>query len=169
MNRLRDCFSKPRLVFGGIFIVCAALIAYALFLQHVENLEPCPMCIMQRYAFVAIGFIALIATLHGPRGWSVGIYSALVSLFSLSGAGVAIRHSYLQHFPPVSQGCGADMGFLLENFPLSRALPALFRGTGECSEVKWKFLTLSIPEWALVWFLIFFIVALIIPVKARRF
>ena len=145
----------PRIVFAAIFLACASLIALALYLQEQEGLEPCPMCILQRYAFVVVGFIALAGAIQGPRGIALRIYAALVSLFAIVGGGVAIRHSYLQHFPPKMESCGTDLEFLVNTFPISQALPKIFTGTGSCSKVDWKMLGLSIPEWALVWFAIF--------------
>lgn len=159
--------AQPRYVFGFIFVACAALFGFGLYLQHAQALEPCPMCILQRYAFIAIGLVALVATVDNPRGWALRIYSALIVLLAIAGGGVAIRHSYLQHFPPINQSCGADLSYLLE-LPLSRAWPAIFRGTGECSEVGWKFVGLSIPEWALVWFVIFAVLAVASVVSGRR-
>jgi len=158
---------QPRLVFGAIFAACAALIGFGLYLQHAQVLEPCPMCILQRYAFIAIGLVALLVAIADARGWTLRISSALVFLLAVAGGGVAVRHSWLQHFPPVNQSCGADLSYLLE-LPLSRAWPAIFRGTGECSEVHWKFIGLSIPEWALVWFMVFAVLAITLLVRRRR-
>jgi protein dithiol:quinone oxidoreductase len=145
----------PRIVFGFIFVACAALIALALYLQEQEGLEPCPMCILQRYAFILVGIVALAGAIHGPKGLALKVYGALVALLSTAGGGVAIRHSWLQHFPPKTETCGADLDFLMGNFPLSQALPKVFAGTGSCSKVDWTLLGLSIPEWALVWFVAF--------------
>lgn len=159
---------RPRRVFGAMFALCAALLAYALWLQHAQVLEPCPMCILQRYAFIAIGVVALVAAVHDPRGLALKLYGALVMLFALAGAGVAARHSWLQRFPVETYGCGADLGYLLNTLPLARAVPAIFEGTGECSEVQWRLLGLSIPEWALVWFVIFAVAAAIVLFRTRR-
>jgi len=150
----------PRFVFAAIFAACAALIGYGLFLQEYKGLEPCPMCVLQRYAFVAIAVVALIAAIHGPRGAGLKVYGAGVALFAIAGAGVAIRHSWLQHFPPAMETCGTDLEFLINTFPLSQALPKIFAGTGSCSKVDWTFLGLSIPEWALAWYAIFAVAAL---------
>ncbi|MGZ5650042.1 MAG: disulfide bond formation protein B [Usitatibacter sp.] len=150
-----------RIVFAAIVVVCAAVNATAIFyLQEELGLEPCPMCILQRYAFFAIGFVALIAAIHGPERLALKIYAGLVALLSVAGACVAIRHSYLQHFPPARETCGTDLEFLLNTFSLSEAFPKIFAGTGSCSKVDWKFLGLSIPEWALVWFAAFAVAAL---------
>jgi disulfide bond formation protein DsbB len=153
---------SPRVVFAFIFVACAGLIADAVFYMEDQlGLDPCPMCILQRYAFIAVGVIALVAALHGPRSRKgLGVYSALVILFALVGAGIAARHSWLQHFPPQVETCGTDLEFIINTFPLAQALPKIFAGSGSCSAVHWKFLGLSIPEWALVWFVIFAVLAL---------
>jgi protein dithiol:quinone oxidoreductase len=152
---------SPRIVFAAIFAVCAGLIATAIFyMQEQLGLEPCPMCILQRYAFLAIGIVSLAAAIHGPRGVALKVYGALVVIFAIAGGGVAIRHSYLQHFPPLRETCGTDLEFLLNTFSLSEAFPKIFAGTGSCSKVDWKLLGLSIPEWALVWFAIFVALAI---------
>ncbi len=165
---MKTTLLTPRFVFAAIFLACVGLIAFALYLQHVEILEPCPMCILQRYAFIAIGSIALVAAVHDPRGPALKFYGVLVGLFAALGGGVAAWHSWLQHFPPKSLSCGTDLWYLLDTFPLAKALPAIFQGTGECSEVQWRFLGLSIPEWALAWFLIFIAAAVVVIVKAPR-
>ena len=148
-----------RAVLGALFVACAGLLAFASYLQHVQGLEPCPMCILQRYAFVTLGIVALIAAIHGPRGIMLKVYGALTILAAIAGGGVAIRHSYIQHFPPKIETCGTDLEFLVSNFPLSQALPKIFTGTGSCSKVDWTMMGLSIPEWALAWFVIFAVAA----------
>jgi disulfide bond formation protein DsbB len=158
-----------RAVFAFIFAASAALLADGiLYLQGQLGLEPCPMCILQRYAFIALGLAALAGAIHGR---AVRVYGGLVLLFSILGAGVAIRHSYVQHFPPKGQSCGTDLMFMLDAFPLTQALPKIFAGTGDCALVTWKFLGLSIPEWSLVWFVIFGALALWLCIRrtAARF
>lgn len=146
----------PRWVFAAIFVLCAGMLAFAGYLQEEVGLEPCPMCILQRYAFFAIAIVALAAAIHGPRTpVALRAYAGLLSVFALFGAGTAARHSYLQRFPEPSVSCGADLQFLVNNMPLGQVLPRIFAGTGECSKVDWRFLGLSIPEWAFVWFVIF--------------
>lgn len=145
--------ASPRLVFAALFAVCAGLIAYALYLQHVEALEPCPMCILQRYAFIAIALVAFVAAVHGPRGAALYLYATIIIMIALAGGGIAAWHSWLQRYPPPNLSCGTDLWYLLDSFPLSKALPTIFQGTGECSKVEWRMLGLSIPEWAFVWFI----------------
>jgi disulfide bond formation protein DsbB len=144
----------PRLLFAAIFLACVGLLGFGLYLQHVVGLEPCPLCILQRIAFVFVGVVALAAAIHGPGLTGVRAYAGVMGLFSLTGAGIAARHVFLQRFPPLTGSCGVEMEFLLENFPLTQALPKIFSGGGDCVRVSWRFLGLSIPEWALLWFLL---------------
>jgi disulfide bond formation protein DsbB len=93
-----------------------------------------------------------------------------VLLFAATGAGMAIRHVWLEHNPPKIFDCGADVGFLLESFPLTEAFPMIFRGTGDCTKVPWRFLSLSIAEWSLICFVLIFIATIIaIAMKRPRF
>ena len=145
-----------RALFAAIFAACTAMILVAVYyMQGYLGLEPCPMCILSRFTFIGIGIVALAAAIHGPRALGLKVYGVLIALLAATGIGISIRHSYLQHFPPAMESCGTDLEFLLNALPLSQALPKIFAGTGSCSKVDWKFLGLSIPEWALVWFAIF--------------
>jgi len=149
-----------RWVNTGVFVVCAGLIGFAMYLQHASGLEPCPLCILQRYAFILVGFVALVAAIHDPRRGGHRVYGGLLVVLAGLGAGVATRHSWLEHNPPQVFDCGADLGFMVDAFPLSEALPMIFRGSGDCTEALWHFLGLSIAEWALLWFVIFIIAGL---------
>jgi len=144
-----------RLFFAAIFVACAGLLAFALYLQEEVGLEPCPMCILQRYAFTAIAVVALAAAIQGPRGAVLKGYGALLILLAIAGGGVAIRQSYIQHFPPLTSTCGTDLEFLVNTFPISQALPKIFQGSADCAAVHWRLLGMSIAEWALVWFVLF--------------
>jgi disulfide bond formation protein DsbB len=146
---------STRPFFAAVFVACAGLLAFAIYLQEEVGLEPCPMCILQRYAFTALAIVALLAALHGPRGAALKAYGGLLALIAAAGAGVAIRQSYIQHYPPKISSCGTDLEFLVNTFPLSQALPKIFAGSADCAIVTWRFLGLSIAEWALVWFVVF--------------
>jgi len=151
---------RLRWMYAGVFTVCAGLIVFALYLQHVMDLEPCPLCILQRYAFILVGLVALLAAIHDPQWWGRRVYGVFLVVASGLGAGVAARHAWLEHNPPQIFDCGADLGFMVDAFPLAEALPMIFRGSGDCTEVLWRFVGLSISEWALVWFLIFVVAGL---------
>lgn len=66
------------------------------------------------------------------------------------GAFVAARQSWLQWFPPEILTCGRDFYGMIEAFPLRRAIPMIFRGSGDCSAVDWTFLGLTIANWSFV-------------------
>jgi disulfide bond formation protein DsbB len=160
--------SPSRLFFAAVFVACAALLGIALYLQEEVGLEPCPMCILQRYAFTAIGLVALVAAIHGPRGAALKAYAALLVLLSIAGGGVAMRQSYIQHYPPVTSSCGTDLEFLVNTFPISQALPKIFAGTGDCAAVHWRLLGLSIAEWALIWFTLFVVAGVWFALRRAR-
>jgi disulfide bond formation protein DsbB len=156
-----------RWVFLAVFLVCAGLMGYGLYLQHAQNQEPCPLCILQRYAFVAVGLIALLATVHGPQRVGQAVYGLLMALAAGTGAGVAARQTWLQHNPPNVLDCGPDLAYMLDTFPLSQVLPKIFKGEGDCAKVGWTFLGLSIAEWALIWFALFVLTGLYLMIARR--
>lgn len=57
--------------------ICAAMLGFGLYLQHVVGLEPCPLCIFQRVAFIALGAVFLVAALHGPGRTGAIVYALL--------------------------------------------------------------------------------------------
>nr|WP_051071701.1 disulfide bond formation protein B [Azoarcus sp. KH32C] len=160
---------SPRFLFLALFAACFALLGFGLYLQHVKGLEPCPMCIMQRYAFIAVGLTALVAGLHNPGRTGTRAYAVLVLLMALAGGGVAVRQTWIQIYPPQVSECGPDLEFMLGSFPLADALPMIFRGAGDCSVVDWTFLGLSIANWSLVTFtlVVLFAIAIFLRGKAR--
>jgi len=159
---------SSRWIFLAIVLACAGLMAFGLYLQHVVKLEPCPLCILQRYAFIAVGVIALLAAVHGPGRIGQALYGLLVALAAGTGAGIAVRQTWLQHNPPQVLDCGPDLAYMLESLPLSQVLPKIFKGEGDCSKVGWSFLGLSIAEWALVWFVLFVLAGLYLVIVRRR-
>lgn len=145
---------NPRPFFLIILIVCAGLLGFGYYLQFVEGLDPCPLCVFQRIAYLAVLAVAFVGLLHGPGKTGSMIYSGLASLCALIGAGIAGRQVWLQHLPPDQvPECGPGLDFMLEVFPLSEAISMVFSGSGECAEVEWSFLSLSIAEWSLIWFI----------------
>jgi disulfide bond formation protein DsbB len=137
------------------FSACALLLGYAYFLQFYQGLEPCPLCIFQRLAMAALGFIFLVAAVHNPkRSAGARTYGILIALVAALGAGIAGRHVWLQNLPPEQvPACGPGLDYLLETFPLSETIALVLRGSGDCAEVDWTFLGLSIPAWTLLLFI----------------
>ena len=145
---------SSRIGFAAGAAICAALLGYAYYLQYVQGLEPCPLCMVQRGFFYVVLALFIIAAIHAPQRIGTAVYAGLVFLFAAGGAATAARQVWLQHLPEdkIPQ-CGPDLFFMLENLPLSRTLQKLFQGSGECAAVDWRFLGLSIAGWSLVWFI----------------
>jgi len=141
----------PRRVFALLSGVCISLLAFGLYLQQVVGLVPCPMCIVQRYALVLIALIAGLTGASSKKGVHMG---GAVLLLATAGFGafVAARQSWLQWYPPEVVSCGRDFYGMIENFPLQRALPMIFKGGGDCIKVDWTFLGGSIANWSFVCF-----------------
>ena len=135
------------------FLFCVLLIAYALYTQYVLGLEPCPLCILQRVAVIALGLSFLFMALRPPQTKQSKFFaSLLVMIVSSVGVGIAARHVWLQHLPPVQvPGCGPGLDFMMANFPLSEVFQMVFSGSGECAEISWSFAFLSMPAWVIIW------------------
>ena len=137
------------------FALCAALLAYALYVQFGMLMMPCPLCILQRIAFAALGIVFLVGGLHAPKG-RVGraIYGLLAFIPAAAGAGVAARHVWLQSLPPSEVPLCTSMGldYMIEAMGPMSALAKVLEGSGECAKVDWTFLGVSMPAWTLVWF-----------------
>jgi disulfide bond formation protein DsbB len=155
-----------RQVYGAIVAVCAVLIAAALYLQHFQGLEPCPLCILQRYAFVAVGVLALIAALVEPRRGARWI-GLPVAVAALAGGGTSAWHVRIQ-MNPESLACGPGLATMLENFPLTEVVPKIFRGSGDCGAVDWSLLGLSMPAWAGIWFVLIVIALVFAQFRSGR-
>lgn len=131
-------------------LACFAMVGYALYTQRFDALEPCPLCIFQRMAILALGVGFLLAAALPPRRWAGVLGSALVLLPALTAGGIAARHVYIQSLPPGQvPACGATLDYMWEVFPVMEVLRKVFTGSGECAKVDWTFLGLSMPGWVL--------------------
>lgn len=144
-----------------------ALLAFGLYLQHVVGLEPCPMCIVQRYALLLVAVVAGLFCWFRGRGLLM-TGSLLVTLVAGFGAFVAARQSFLQWYPPEMYSCGRDFYGMIEAFPLKRAIPMIFRGGGDCTQIDWTFLGLSIANWSFLNFLLIGVLSLALLVALVR-
>jgi len=143
-----DLLQETRIVLTLILLLCMSLLATAFYMEYQLGLEPCPMCIVQRIAVALAGLAALIGILHNKLK---KFYLGLTAFFSAAGSLSAIRHLYLQSLPPDRvPSCGPDLNYLLENNFVSDALIQLFIGDGNCTEVMWSLMGISIPGWVLI-------------------
>lgn len=146
-------FSRRLCNFIG-FLGAVGLLGYAYYLENYEFLNPCPMCYAQRIAVGFIGILFLIATIFpGKIGFTRFLNGLLILVSSIGGAALSIRHLYLQSLPKDQvPACGPDFYALIDKFPFSEVIRTSITGTGDCAEVQWVFLGLSIPGWTLVAF-----------------
>lgn len=147
-----DFMPSQRLLNLSGFLICALLLGFALYSQHIVGLDPCPLCVFQRMAVIGLGILFLLSALHNPAVLGARIYAVLLLLVAIGGGLVAGRHLWLQSLPlDQVPACGPGLDYLLETFPLTEALSLIFEGSGECAEVQWSFLGLSMPGWVLLW------------------
>jgi protein dithiol:quinone oxidoreductase len=159
----------PRLGYAAGFFACAGLIGFAYYLQYWQGEEPCPLCIFQRVVFFVLTALFLAAALHGPARVGAAVYGGLLVVAAGIGAAIAGRHVWLQNLPPEQVPvCGPGLDLMLSRYPLTEVLQRVLAGTGECAEVGWTFLSVSIAGWALVWFVLLGAWAAILTVAALR-
>lgn len=145
-----------------IAFACAAMLAFGYYLQHIVGLEPCPMCVVQRYAIFLIAIEAIITpsrSLNRSNFMHIS-GSVLLIITALAGAFVAARQSWLQWYPPEIASCGRDIYGMIETFPLQKVLPMIFKGSGDCTKIDWTFLGGSIANWSFLCFCGFAAVAM---------
>jgi protein dithiol:quinone oxidoreductase len=133
------------------FALCALSIAYALYTQFYEGLEPCPLCIFQRIGVALLGLVFLAAALHDPRGRGRYGYAFAIALSALATGAVAARHVYVQSLPLGSlPSCGAPLAVLMKFMPVWQLIRKVLMGSGECGVVNWRFVGLAMPAWVLI-------------------
>lgn len=138
-----------------IFLGCTSLVGYALYLQLIENLLPCPLCVVQRVTYWLVGLMALLAFFHYPGATGRRIYSGMMAIFAFTGAMVALRQAWLVRYPEAFEcGISPEEKFL-NALPIARWWPAMFEANGDCADATWKFASLTLPDWSAVFFLIF--------------
>ncbi len=152
MNFILAPFDKaPRRVLLAVCLACLGLLAFAIYLQEVGGLNPCPMCIVQRYALILVAVCAGLTALAPQRGAQL-TGGVTMALLAMGGAYVAARQSWLQWYPPEIVSCGRDLYGMIETFPLQRAIPMIFKGSGDCTKVDWTLFGGSIANWSFLWF-----------------
>ncbi len=164
---LLNLLDAPRRLLALVSVTCIALLAFGLYLQHAVGLEPCPMCIVQRYALLLVALVAGLTALSSQKGVLLAGSGVMMVIADL-GAFVAARQSFLQWYPPEVASCGRDIYGMIETFPLKRAIPMIFKGSGDCSAVDWTFLGGSIANWSFVCFVVIGLLSVALIVRLAR-
>ncbi len=145
--------NTPRSLWTTLVAFSVLGMAFAFYLQYVEGLAPCPLCMTQRIFLVAVGVVSAIAVVHNPGTVGLRLYAAGAFIFTVLGGAFAGRHVWLQHLPEDQvPACGPSLEYLIDTLPLRDALSVLLMGDGNCAEVVWQFLGFSIPELTLAAF-----------------
>lgn len=146
---------KSRVWFFLGFLACIFLLCIGAYLQLAEDQEPCPLCISQRIAIFLTGLVFLAAAIHNPKIKGIKAYAVAGGLVALAGGSISVRHVWLQHLPPEEvPECGPGLEYVFNNFPFSETIKLMLSGTGDCAQVGWTLLGMSIPEWTLIAFLL---------------
>ncbi len=159
----------PPGIFTLMFLVCLALLGFALYLQHLENLDPCPWCIVQRIGFMVVGLVSLVAALHRPGRTGTTLYGVLGMLVSAGGIAAAGYHLHIQSDHKRALECmGGWLEQWLDASKLGKMVPPLLQYEGSCVLKPWDFLGLSIPGWSLIWFAILLTAFVGVVIVSRR-
>ncbi len=164
MNPFRWSF---RVAFLIGFLICVALLGYALYAEQQLHLMPCNLCILQRVAFIWMALWFLVGGLHAPRRGGRWAYAVLVMIGAVFGVAIAARQLWLQSLPADQiPACGAGFDVLLAQLkghyiPLSQFITTMLRGSGDCAQVTWRLLGLSMAGWTLIWYMLLGVWALL--------
>ena len=157
-----------RKTFLAGFLLTIAMMLVAFFMQYYMELEPCPLCSSQRAVVIALGIVFLVAFIHNPSSWGKRVYGLILTALSMLALAIAGRHTWLQHLPEDKiPECGPGLDFWISHLPAIDVIQKIFQGSGECAEVVFNFLGLSIPEWSVIAFIPLFIYSLKLLVNGR--
>ena len=159
---------RPRRWFLFVFVVCVCMLSFALYVQHYLFIDPCPLCVLQRLVYIWIGAVSLLAFLHNPGAVGRTVYGTAVILGGVTGVGIAGRHLWLQSLPADQvPDCGMGLNYMLDTMPFTDVLKEVFYGSGECAEVAWTFLGMSMPGWTFIWYLAFTAGTIVVLLKGN--
>ena len=140
------------------FLTCAGLLAYALYVEHVMFLMPCNLCILQRVVFIGIGLLYFLACFKPAQYWGRKLFGVLILITTACGIGLAGHHVRMQGLPPeLVPDCGPSLQMMLENSSIWEAVSSVLKASGNCADIQWEFLGLSMPTWTLICFIGLFI------------
>jgi len=142
-------------IFTAIFVACVLVLGSAVYIQQVERIFPCPWCVVQRLGYLLVGLIALVAVLHRPKSGGMRVYARLGVLASLAGASAALYQVFLERDPVRAQSCiGGVVEKVLDTIEIGKLFPMLLQYDGPCGDTGWRLLSLSVPQWSLIGFLL---------------
>ena len=151
--------NRSQYLFLSLFAL--GLVVFAVILQQTGYqdvpLLPCPLCILQRVAYLGIAIFSFLASGVNPLR---KFFHGLATLSAAYGFSVAARQVWLLSHPENS--CGIDpLETWINQFQIVQGLPWLFKADGLCSAKLPAILGLQVPEWSLLWFGVILIILLV--------
>ena len=167
MNKFLENFSTKQ-IYLVIFLIVGSLLGYAAYSMKILGLEPCTLCITQQFFYCLIGTCSFIAFLHNPDITGSKFYALFLSIFTLAGIWISGRQVWLQGLPEDEVPlCGPPLEYIIDVFPFTDVINALFMGDGNCAEISWQFFGLSMAGWSLIWFFIILILSISAFIKSK--
>ena len=132
---------------------CAAIVVGSqYYLENIVGLEPCNLCILQKYSAQAVFFIFLFKMIVPKFKFLFDFLGIFALAFGVSASG---RQIYLQNIPKdeLAGGyCDTPFYLLFDMNPFFDAMAKVFQGSSKCAEEVWSLLGLNIAEWSMVFF-----------------
>lgn len=151
------------------FLLCAILLLISYYFQFVKGMQPCLLCILQRWAMGLLTVIFLLAAIQNPKKIGIKLYAFATLIIAIFGTAAAGRQTWLQHQPPNTQAtCLPGLKYLLHMHPFPVVLKLMFHGGSDCAEVIWRFLGMTMAEWTLIFFILLALVSIILLVLPKR-
>jgi disulfide bond formation protein DsbB len=148
--RLLDSPSRVALLLG---LACTGLVGGSFFVQHILGVEPCPLCIIQRFTYAGLAFVFFAAARAEAHGIAQRRLLMLAVLLTLGGLGVAAYQTHLQLFPPaIAASCSASLSYMVDTLSFSDVLVQLFHAKGDCSDTSFKVMGLTLAQASLLIF-----------------
>ncbi len=154
---------NSRRLLGFIMLLCCGFLLFALYLQHRQHVPPCPLCVIQRYSYVAIVVFCVLGRLT-PFIRTASFFSLLATVGGGISASVqlwAIKHPSIQ--------CGRDpLEVIMNGLPPARWIPSVFKAEGYCNQALDRIWGLTLPEWSLAWFMLFTFLFLLVVLRRNK-
>jgi disulfide bond formation protein DsbB len=144
MKLLRYWQANP---YAWLAALCTGLVCGSFFVQHVLEVEPCPLCILQRLTYATLAVIFLVAALCGDRPVVRRSLHVVATLLVLAGGGIAAYQSQLQIFPPAqAAACSASLSYMVDTLPAQEVVGRIFAAHGDCSDTSFKVAGLTLAQ-----------------------
>lgn len=156
------------LIAAAIAVAGIGLVLVASFVEPFASMNPCPMCMMQRAIYLVTAAFAILALFTLRHRLLRTIFALFGMISAVAGAAVATRQVWLQHLPKDEvPACGPPLEYMIEVFPIMEVIQTMLMGTGDCAEIQWQWLGLSIPGWSIIAFSCLAIAHLMLIVKNK--